>query len=416
MLGAPAAAIAGADLQIAPTESSLSSMPREGLPVDFRLRKNVEFWIGIYSKFDSSQGVLHDAKHVDKIYEVVDLKRGSIREAKRRWRDVLLSLHRKTTSPHGGPLEPLSEDEKRIQLLFADVDEPDKFLAAAHRRRLRLQHGQRDKFRAGLIQSGRYLPAMEKIFQDAGLPPELTRLPFVESSFNTRARSKVGASGIWQFMRSTGRLFLTSSSAVDERNGPIRAAEAAAKLLKLNYDSLQSWPLAITAYNHGRKGMMRAVRKVGTENLGEIVTSFRSRSFGFASGNFYTELLAAIEVERDSEKYFPGLTRDPPLQYYEARIPDSISLKTLSRFLKLDSRKILELNPGLSPSVLSGKKPLPAGYALRLPHEGELDKEASARVFLTGYAKIPAAFKLRAQRSYGRKLTGGEEPASQPER
>ncbi len=386
-------------------------MPRDGLPVDFRLRKNVDFWVDIYSKYESRQGVLHDSKYVDKIYEIVDLKRGGgIREAKRRWREVLMSLHKKE-----GSQEALTEDERRIQLLFADVTEPDKYLAASHRRRLRLQHGQKDMFREGLIQSGRYLPAMEEHFKAAGLPRELTRLPFVESSFNTMARSKVGASGIFQFMRSTGRLFLTINDSVDERNDPIRATEAAAKLLRMNYESLQSWPLAVTAYNHGRKGMMRAVRKVGTDNLGEIVTTFRSRNFGFASGNFYTELLAAIEVERDSEKYFPGLVRNPPLQAIEARIPDYVNLKMMARFLKLNLKQIKAMNPALASSVFTGKKLLPAGYQLRLPYDGSLDREASVRVFLAGYSRVPAIYKQRAQRgsSYGRKLTSTTEESAE---
>ena len=102
----------------------------------------------------------------------------------------------------------------------------------------------REKFEQAIKRSGRYLPLMESIFaREYNLPVELTRLPFVESSFNIRARSKVGASGIWQFMRSTGKLFLKINDGVDERNDPIRATEAAAKLLKMNFGSLKSWPL-----------------------------------------------------------------------------------------------------------------------------------------------------------------------------
>ncbi len=374
--------------------------------MDFRLRKNLAFWIDIYSKYESSQGVLHDSRYIDKIYAIVDLRRESVTQAKRHWREVLLSLHKKQ-----GTQEPLTEDEKKIQLMYLDVQDPDKFLTAAHRRRLRLQHGQRDRFREGLVQSGRYLTHMEAIFRAEGLPVELTRLPFVESSFNTRARSKVGASGIWQFMRSTGRLFLSIDERVDERNDPIRATEAAAKLLKLNYSSLQSWPLAITAYNHGRKGMMRAVRTAGTDNLGELVTVHRNRSFGFASSNFYTELLAAIEVEREAEKYFPGLVREPPMRVFETPIPHFVNLKRLSGFLNLPLKEIVRLNPGLAPEVLAGKKLFPAGYRLRLPMQEGLDAEASARVFQDGYARIPSLYKLPAQagRSYGRKLTASGE-------
>ena len=99
-------------------------------------------------------------------------------------------------------------------------------------------------------------------------------------------------------MRSTGRLFLKINDTVDERNDPVRATEAAAKLLKGNYESLRTWPLAVTAYNHGRKGMMRAVSRVGSDDLDDVVDDYHSRTFGFASSNFFTELLASIEVEK----------------------------------------------------------------------------------------------------------------------
>jgi membrane-bound lytic murein transglycosylase D len=238
---------------------------------------------------------------------------------------------------------------------------------------------------------------MEEVFRKEGLPTELTRLPFVESSFNLRARSKVGASGIWQFMRSTGRLYLKINDAVDERNDPIRATEAAAKLLKANYDSLKSWPLAVTAYNHGRKGMMRAVRRVGSDSLEDVVADYRSRSFGFASSNFYTELMAAIEVEKNAEKYFGKVERDQPLKYYEVEIPDYINVRELSRFLNLDTASLRDMNPALTHAVFSGNRLIPRGYRLRLPLNEKYTPDSEARVFLAGYEQIPQIFKLRRQ-------------------
>src|SRR5262249_2873156 len=102
----------------------------------------------------------------------------------------------------------LAGEDLRFWKLFENVDEKDKFTVASRRGRLRFQAGQREQFQRGIGQSGRYLRQMEAIFKEEGMPIELTRLPFVESSFNLNARSKVGASGIWQFMRSTGRLYL----------------------------------------------------------------------------------------------------------------------------------------------------------------------------------------------------------------
>ncbi|MFL5813899.1 MAG: lytic transglycosylase domain-containing protein [Bdellovibrionia bacterium] len=366
-----------------------------------RLRKNVDFWVSIYSQYDTTQGVIHDAKYIDHVYEVIKVRPGAVKESKRHWTNVLLSLHQKNKAILKGEKVSMTPDERRIYDKFADIDEPDKFLEAAHRKRLRFQLGQKDRFIEGLRYSGRYLPLMEETFRKAGMPVELTRLPFVESGFNIHARSKVGASGIWQFMRSTGKLFLEVDEAVDERNDPVRATEAATKLLKLNYDSLKNWGLAVTAYNHGRKGMMRAVRMVGSDQIEDLVDRYRSRSFGFASSNFFTCLLAAIEVERNSYKYFGQIERDPPLRFYEVRIPDYISLPKLTKFMHLELKTMKELNPAISEAVLRGELRLPKGYRLRLPRttpDGKMPVGAEERIFLAGYSEIPGIYKFQTQR------------------
>jgi membrane-bound lytic murein transglycosylase D len=375
----------------------LTVTPRSNFGVDARMQKNLDFWVSIYSKYYTYQGLIHDAKYVDHVYEVLDLrgKRESrvTRDAKAKWRDILMSVHHKQNHP-----EKMNAQEKRIYEMYADVSEPDKFLAAAHRRRLRFQLGQKDRFLEGYIQSGRYLPRMEEIFRREGLPVELTRLPFVESSFNTKAKSKVGASGIWQFMRSTGKLFLKINDAVDERNDPIRATEAAAKLLRMNYESLRSWPLAVTAYNHGRKGMMRAVRKVGSDELEDLVGSYHARSFGFASSNFFTELLAAIETERNAQQYFGNVERAKPKEYIEAEIPEAVNLKELAGILHMDVLKLKDLNPGVFDAVFKGKTMLPATYRLRIPYDGGVSKDAALRIFLAGFNQIPSLYKQRGRR------------------
>ena len=84
-----------------------------------------------------------------------------------------------------------------------------------------------------------------------GVPEEIAALPHVESSFNPEAYSKVGAAGLWQFMPSTAKRFMRVDGIVDERLDPYSATEAAANLMLYNYRLLGSWPLTVTAYNHG---------------------------------------------------------------------------------------------------------------------------------------------------------------------
>ncbi|HUP57688.1 MAG TPA: lytic transglycosylase domain-containing protein [Bdellovibrionota bacterium] len=385
----------------------LTIMPQAKFSVDERMKRNVEFWIRIYTEYTTAQGLIHDAKYIDKVYEVIDFppailgdrraNRKYSKQVKAKWKDLLHSVHAKRNRP-----EMMSEEERKVFALYSDVNEPGKFLEAASRKRLRIQLGQKDRFIDGLFQSGRYLAVMEEIFRKEGLPVELTRLPFVESSFNVKARSKVGASGIWQFMRYTGKLYLKVNDAVDERNDPIRATEAAAKLLKHNYEALGNWPLAVTAYNHGREGMMRAVRKIGSEELEEVVSDYRSRSFGFASSNFFTELLAAIEVERNAERYFGSLERAKPMPSFEVEMAHYVKLDDLVREIPIDAAKVRELNQGLLEPVYEGTQLVPKGYRLRLPYDGSSPIETATQLFLAAYEKMPAELKRDRQIKYSK--------------
>ncbi|MEW6055417.1 MAG: lytic transglycosylase domain-containing protein [Bdellovibrionota bacterium] len=377
-------------------------MVKAGLLVEPPLRKRVEFWISIYTQYSTSEGVIHDAKYPEIIYEKLDFrsdsedfstpqkvkqkrKQNKIKEVKNFYQKLLLAMHKKQKKN-----EPFSEAEKRIADLYKTVDEPNKFHSAAHNKRIRFQLGQKDRFLQGLYYSGRYLGIMEKIFKARGVPVAITRLPFVESSFNLKARSKVGASGIWQFMRSTGKLYLKINDTIDERNDPIRATEAAASLLLHNYEALGSWPLAITAYNHGRKGLMRAVRKVGSDELHEIIDEYRSRSFGFASSNFFAEFMAAAEVERNATKYFGSVERDKPIEFSEFVMNDYIRVHDLATYTRISPDALMELNPGLSDQVVKGKKFIPSGYVLRIPVDFK-------ETFLARYNEIPANKRYNAQ-------------------
>ena len=115
---------------------------------------------------------------------------------------------------------------------------------------------------------------------------------------------------MWQFMRSTGVRYMRIDHIVDERRDPFFATDAAARLLADNFSVIQSWPLALTAYNHGLASMRRAVQQQKTTDIATIVAKYQSRSFGFASRNFYTAFLAALEIDSNPERYFPNLKLD----------------------------------------------------------------------------------------------------------
>lgn len=381
-----------ANVKWAPTDFSKQAGALGWTPEVFNTPKGMEdrvqFWQNIYTKFTSSQGLLHDSRYVHLIYEPVDFTDLSAqadltpkqREKQRRMRvemakkaivDRLKRLH---TLKDG---EGLTGEDKRYWDMFSKIDEPKKFLEAAKKGRLRFQLGQRDQFTNGIFQSGRYIKQMEEIFRQEGVPIELTRLPFVESSFNLRARSRVGASGIWQFMRSTARMYMRMDASADERNDPLRATRAAATKMRDNFNMLKSWPLAITAYNHGPSGVKRLTEKLGTVDIVEM-TDVRKGRFGFASANFYASFLAALHTEREALKHFGEVEMLPELRGAEVKLIKSATWRDIQKWFNGDIELARLLNPHVVDGVWNGKMPLSGKHILRVP----LMQEAQARTEL----------------------------------
>lgn len=349
------------------------------------MEERVQFWKDIYTKYTSEQGILHDSKYVHLVYDNVDFADISARqdltlrqkEKARRQRvddkkkEVLARIKHISTLKDGAGL---AGEDARFWDMFAKIDEPNKFTEAAARGRLRFQLGQRDIFMKGIYQSGRYLQQMAEIFRQEGLPMELTRLPFVESSFNLKARSRVGASGIWQFMRTTARLYMRMDASADERNDPLRATHAAARKLRDNYQMLKAWPLAVTAYNHGPSGVKRLTEKMKTTDIVELIDVRKGR-FKFASASFFASFLAALDVERNADKHFGVLEVMPELRGAEIQLTKNFSQKDLLKWFNGDEDLARRLNPHVTDSVWKGKAALTRKHYLRVP----LVQEAQAR-------------------------------------
>ena len=355
-----------------------ASASAEKLPLPASLEPAVDFWVRVYSEVESSGGLIHDNRHLDVVYEVVNLPAGlSHRDRERRTdarkkqiRSILLKL---ATGRRSG----LTADEARVLSRWpADVSNSTLRQAAD---RVRFQLGQANRFREGLARSGAWRSHVERALADEGVPPELVALPHVESSYNPKAYSRVGAAGMWQFTRSTGRLFMRVDSVVDERLDPFVSTRAAARLLAKNREITGAWPLAITAYNHGAAGMKRAASKLGTRDIGEIVWRYRSRSFGFASRNFYVSFLAASRIDRDPTRYFGAVRGHRPTPYEEFQVPWFTPGDALARALGVSVETLRDHNPALRPAVWSGSKFVPKDYTLRLPR-GSLNRPAEALV------------------------------------
>ncbi len=390
----------------------------QAAPQDFpqpsALRPQVEFWKKIFGVYSSQQIVFHDDRYPNKILKVLDFRPlaasgASNIEIERRMRTeekrVRAQLQNSLWRVHkaAGGTAGLNAEELRLRQLYADLRGASRYVLAQDR--IRTQRGLKEKTRNAVVISGRYMPRMEAVFRSYGLPTELTRIPFVESSFNVKAYSKVGAAGVWQFMPSSARHYMRLNEVVDDRRDPWFSTEAAARHLRDDYRMLQDWGLAVTAYNHGRQGVAKAARIAGSRDIADIVRRYSSRTFAFASRNFYTEFLAALEVERNYVQYFGPLRRDPPQYFDEVSTQHYVNFPTLARLADMTVEQFHELNPAFHPHVVSGRMRVPPQTRLRVP-------QGRSASFQAQYAGLGPQYLFSAQRHYyaSHRVKRGETP------
>jgi len=358
------------------------------------LEPDVRFWIRVYTEVTTEEGLIHDDWYLGLVYEVLrfdpaDSQRQReriVEQAKARYAQLLRRFA-------AGDTDNLTAHERRILHAFGEKTTPAQFREAVER--IRFQLGQADRFHEGLIRAQAYEAGISKVLADRGVPSEIGALPHVESSFNPAAYSRVGAAGLWQFMPGTARRYMRVDGVVDQRLDPYSATEAAANLMLYNYRLLGSWPLAVTAYNHGPGGLRRAQDELGTNNIAVIVKRYQGATFGFASRNFYVAFLAALEVDRNAERYFGPLTHLPDTQSTVVTLPDYVPVDALARAFKADLGALRVLNPALRPPVWNKTRFVPRGYALRIPGS------AQAAEITAAWARLAPAERFVAQRNDG---------------
>ncbi len=338
------------------------------------IEKDVNFWKQVYTQVTTAEGYIHDNVDLSIIYQTVKLpanlsykaRSRHTKKLKMKYKVILDKLakviKKNPTSYEKGAA--LNAEEKRVLALWPDNVTYKTLLRA--KKQIRFQLGQANKFKAGLIRSGRWKPYIISVLKGMDLPLEIAALPHVESSFNYKAYSKVGAAGMWQFTRSTGRRYMRVDHVIDERLDPFIATLAAARLLKNNYAVTGTWPLAMTAYNHGAAGMRRASKKVGTTEIVTILRNYKSRSFGFASRNFYPSFLAAIEISNQPELYFKNIKLAPPANFEFVKLTDYVSIDTIIDTMKTDRADLMASNPALRPAIWNDNKYVPNSYELRI--------------------------------------------------
>ncbi len=339
--------------------------------------RQVGFWKKIYTDYSGDQTIIHDRFEPSIIYRIIDHKNythhGRIKKVRKNLREVrtlLKKIHRKR-------FKNLKLSERH---LLSRIPKPYRSNFSKRIKGVKYQQGMKEKFQDGVGRSFLYLKHIEEILEKQGLPKQLIYLPHVESSFNYKAYSKVGAAGIWQFMRRSGKQYgLRIGKYIDERLDPIKASQAAAKMLKDNYRILKSWPLAITAYNHGPYGLKKYMKKIGTNDFETILNQYKRKSFSFASRNFYASFIAAVEVAEEYKIHFNKISNQASLSFESFKIKRYTRVKTLMKRYSLSREKFKFFNPHIKYKAINRNAVIPIGIIIRVPERSKLaDKEESS--------------------------------------
>ncbi|MEI8347279.1 MAG: transglycosylase SLT domain-containing protein, partial [Pseudomonadota bacterium] len=257
---------------------------------------SVYFWYTIHTFYNSDFVIIHDKNNLKIIYETLDftelqktpihiiakvglqeqLSHARLREYKR----ALLSVaHNKPIGPQEKKVLSILKNLK-VEIPKDPVKRKSFLIGLAIN--MRVQTGLNDDIRDGLVAYRPYQKTIENYFANFHLPKELLSMAFVESSFNVKAYSNVGAAGVWQFISQTAEHFIPVNKWADCRRNPLISTVAALHLLQQNFKNLKQWDLAITAYNSGTVHLFKAKRKMKDRhaNLEKILEYYDHRYIG----------------------------------------------------------------------------------------------------------------------------------------
>jgi membrane-bound lytic murein transglycosylase D len=339
------------------------------------LKPIVGFWLRIYAKYSEYQTLIYDRNHPEVIYDVIDnrefFQRGlspvaqdimGRNRVKRAIADLVAAFRKLQKNPHAH-FATGTAGANIVRLWGKKTAKQWREIA----RSIRSQPGQRDRIMDGITNADRFIPAMEAIFKKYGVPPEITRIPLVESSFNLQAVSKADAVGVWQFLEKSAAEYLVVDPyhKIDERLSPIKSAYAAARMFKRNYHILKDWGLSIIAYNHGVKNLIPIRKKYKGDRISTLLAKTSHTPLGYASRNYYAEFLALLHAERYRDELY-GMA---PQQHSDAisivKMRRPASIFEISSLYNISIHELRVFNP----DIFDLKRTLPAGTRVVLPRK-----------------------------------------------
>ena len=220
----------------------------------------------------------------------------------------------------------------------------------------------RSRFEQWLVRLSRYRPLVENIFAEFDLPSDLVNLSLVESGFNPYAFSRAKATGPWQFMKGTGKLYgLRIDHYVDERRDPIKSTVAAARYLRDLYDLFGTWPLAMAAYNAGEGKVMRALHKAQVDTFSDIS---RTKLIRRETKQYVPRIMAATIIARNPDQY--GFSQEDVVQHQfeEVVVSRPLHFRAIANTTGIPYEELRLLNPELRRDATP---PDDSAYHLKVP-------------------------------------------------
>jgi len=234
----------------------------------------------------------------------------------------------------------------------------------------------REAFARYLSRSTKYIPMIERIFIEHGIPTDIKYLALVESGYNPNAYSWARAMGLWQFISSTGKLYnLDRDWWYDERKDPIKATHAAARFLKDLYDQFGSWELAMAAYNGGPGRISRTIKKQNT-------TDFWKMDLRKQTEDYVPFFMASVIICKNPAKFgFTDIVYEPEWSYDEVVIDKCLDLNIVAKAIGSTLDELKSYNPEL---LRQFTPPKIKEYNLRLP-------KGAKEAFLAAYDDMPSS-------------------------
>lgn len=249
----------------------------------------------------------------------------------------------------------------------------------------------RERFSIWLSRAGRYGPYMEHVLESYGVPKDLMYLSMIESGLSPGAYSSAQAAGLWQFIRSTGKLYgLSSTPWIDERFDIIKETHAGARHLKDLYSMYGNWYLAFAAYNAGAGKVNRAIVSTGSRDFWKISQS--PSAIRQETKDYVPKILAAAYIAKNPEKFgLENVVKMEPLQFETIKVDGGLDLATAAQCAKTD----LDWMKFMNAELKRGVTPPGETYELRIP-------TGSVTAFQTAYAQLTPEQKNRYAYGYDR--------------